>query len=106
MAQTRPTDTAQRLKADIDAGKGGDKVTQDFDLGLSTLGTDDEASGNPPTPAEVAAARKSEERGPVRPPAEQSAIATQRGMPAVWIVVLVAVVAIAAIGAAVWFGRG
>ena len=33
-------DTTQQLKADIDAGKTGDKIDQGFDPGLAPLGTD------------------------------------------------------------------
>jgi len=105
MPDPRPTETTQRLKAEIDASKGGDKVKQDFDLGLSTLGTDDEASGNPPTPQEIALARRGEERDAPRSPPEQSAIATQRGFPAVWMIVAAFVVVLAVILAGVWLGR-
>jgi hypothetical protein len=102
----RPTETTQRLKGDIDAGKGGDKVKQGFDLGLVTLGTDDEAAGTPATPREVAIARRTEERGAARPPPEQSAIAIQRDMPAVWIIVAAFVLVVLVVLAAVWSGRG
>ena len=46
--------TTQQLKADIDNSKTGDKNAEGFDLGLSTLGTDDEAAGSPNTPEQVA----------------------------------------------------
>ncbi len=105
MSDPRPTDTTQRLKAEIDASKGGDKVKQDFDLGLATLGTDDEASGNTPTPEEVTLARRGEERDAPRSPPEQSAIGTQRGFPAVWMIVGAFVVVLLVILAGVWSGR-
>lgn len=77
--------TTQQLKGDIDAGRTGDK-TPEFDPGLSTLGTDDEAAGSPATPEEVAMARALETRGAPRQPAEQSASRPQRDLPAVWII--------------------
>ena len=64
-------DTTQQLKADIDAGKTGDKIDQGFDPGLAPLGTDDEASGTRPTPEEVRLARELEASGAARQPAEQ-----------------------------------
>ena len=79
--------TTQQLKADIDSGKTGDKVVEGFDLGLSTLGTDDEAAGSPNTPEQVAMARALEKRHAPKPPAEQSARVSTLGQPAVWIVV-------------------
>ncbi len=51
--------TTAMLKADIDSGSTGDKVAH-YDLGLSPLGTDDEAAGNPASPEHVALARKTE----------------------------------------------
>ncbi|MBA1155606.1 hypothetical protein H0S73_05575 [Microvirga sp. Marseille-Q2068] len=51
--------TTAQLKGDIDSGRTGDK-TQVFDPGLSPLGTDDEAAGTPPTPAQVDQARHQE----------------------------------------------
>lgn len=93
--------TAQQLKADIDSGKTGDKNAGDFDPGLSTLGTDDEAAGTPDTPEQVAAARKLERARPSQP-AEQSATLPTPGYPAVWTVAVafaavVVTVALAAI---------
>jgi hypothetical protein len=78
--------TVQQLKADIDNGKTGDKNAEGFDLGLSTLGTDDEAAGTPNTAQQIAQARKLERAGP-RQPAEQSARLPTPGFPAVWTVV-------------------
>lgn len=102
----RPVPTTQQLKGDIDAGRTGDKVQEGFDLGLATLGTDDEAAGTPATPREVAGAIAGEEYDAPRPPPEQSAIATQRGSPAVWIMVGAFIAVLAVIALAAWFGRG
>jgi hypothetical protein len=54
---TEPT-TAQ-LKADIDAGRTGDKVSG-HDPAAAPLGTDDEAAGTPPSPGVIAQARAAE----------------------------------------------
>lgn len=51
--------TTAMLKADIDSGRTGDKV-EHYDVGLSPLGTDDEAAGNPPSPERIALARRME----------------------------------------------
>lgn len=51
--------TTAQLKADIDSGATGDK-TEVFDPGLSPLGTDDEAAGNPPGPHRINLARHME----------------------------------------------
>lgn len=51
--------TTAQLKAEIDSGRTGDKVSA-YDPGLSPLGTDDEAAGHPPGPDRVAIARRSE----------------------------------------------
>ena len=53
--------TVAQLKADIDAGRTGDKVSN-ADPGLSPLGTDDEAAGHPASPERVAQARQAEAR--------------------------------------------
>ena len=54
-------DTVAQLKADIDAGRTGDKVASG-DHGLSPLGTDDEAGGDPLTPEQISLARRQETR--------------------------------------------
>ena len=61
--QRQPGDgnTVAQLKADIDAGRTGDKVDAG-DPGLSPLGTDDEAAGQPASPERVAMARQQEKR--------------------------------------------
>ena len=55
--------TTAMLKADIDSGRTGDKVSH-YDVGLSQLGTDDEAAGNAPSPKRIALARKTEAASP------------------------------------------
>ena len=98
--------TTQQLKADIDTGKTGDKVVEGFDLGLSPLGTDDEAAGSPNTPEQVAMARALEKRGAPQPPAEQSARVSKPGLPALWMVVAVFAAVLAVLAFAVLNGRG
>jgi hypothetical protein len=44
--------TADRLRYEIDHGRGGDKV-DGSDPAVAPLGTDDEAGGVPPTPAQI-----------------------------------------------------
>lgn len=54
-----PPDTADRLRDDLDHGRGGDKV--DFrDPAAAPLGTDDEAAGTPPTREQLRLAREAE----------------------------------------------
>ena len=48
--------TSAQLKADIDSGRTGDKIGE-LDPGLSSLGTDDEAAGRPPSAFRIALAR-------------------------------------------------
>ena len=54
--------TSAMLKADINSGRTGDKVGA-FDPSLSSLGTDDEAAGRPPSPFRIALARYHETVG-------------------------------------------
>jgi len=98
--------TTQQLKADIDSGKTGDKVVEGFDLGLSTLGTDDEAAGSPNTPEQVAMARALEKRNAPRPPAEQSANVSKPGRPVLWVIAAVFAAVLAVLVLAVLAGRG
>src|SRR3954463_1489766 len=51
--------TTDRLRHDIDRGRGGDKVDS-IDPAAAPLGTDDEAAGHSPTPAEIKLASKHE----------------------------------------------
>ena len=95
----------QQLKGDIDAGKTGDKIPQGFDPGLSTLGTDDEASGNPPTPHQVSMARQLESAN-ARQPEEQGANSrTPSGRPTPWIIGALVVVVLVVVVAAFVMGR-
>jgi hypothetical protein len=98
--------TTQQLKSDIDSGKTGDRAVEGFDLGLSTLGTDDEAAGSPNTPEQVALARALEKRNAPKSPAEQSANVSKPGRPALWIIVAVFVTVLAVLAVAVLNGRG
>lgn len=90
----RSGDTVLQLKDDIDSGRTGSK-TATADPGMASLGTCEEAGGNPATPAELALARKEEKK--------IGRIATQDDKPAtniplmamIGVVVAVAVVAIA-----------
>jgi hypothetical protein len=56
--------TIDRLRSDIDRGRTGEKVNYP-DPALAPLGTDDEAAGNPPSPAELDLEKRSR---PARPP--------------------------------------
>ena len=56
--------TTDRLRHDIDRGRGGDKV-DNIDLAAAPLGTNDEAAGKSPTPAEIKLAFKYEIGGKV-----------------------------------------
>src|SRR3954452_10436227 len=53
--------TSAMLKADIDSGRTGEKVAV-LDPGLASLGTDDEAAGQPPSPVQIALARYTGDR--------------------------------------------
>ena len=58
VAPPPPSDqpTTAMLKADIDSGRTGDKIGE-LDPGLSSLGTDDEAAGRPPSAFRIALAQ-------------------------------------------------
>ena len=111
MAQPSPPQTTQELKADIDAGKTGDKVPEGFDLGLSTLGTDDEAAGQPATASEVATAISQETPNAPQQPPEQSAgvvwrtVWAWRTLPALWIMVGAFVAVLVVLAFTAWHGR-
>ena len=60
-----------------------------FDLGLSTLGTGDEAAGSPNTAEQVAMARALGKCGAPKPPTEQSARVSKPGRLTPWIIVAV-----------------
>lgn len=57
----KPPPTSEQLKDGLNRGKGGDKVYA-FDPAAAPLGTDDEAAGQSPRPAEVEAALRQERR--------------------------------------------
>lgn len=106
-----PPPTTQQLKGDIDAGKTGDKIPEGFDPGLATLGTDDEAAGQPATPSEIATAVSQETRNAPRPPPEQSAVAPRwampdwRAVPALWIMVGAFAAVLVVLAFTAWYGR-
>lgn len=56
MADKKAPATTDRLRHDIDSGETGDKADWP-DPAVAPLGTDDEASGNPPDAAQVRQAR-------------------------------------------------
>jgi hypothetical protein len=73
MTDARPTSkptTVDGLRADIDRGLTGDKVPG-FDPAAAPLGTDAEAGGTPPTPAEVALEAESRT---LRPPPRREGV--------------------------------
>ena len=84
-----PRETADRLRADIDRGRTGDKVPV-TDPAAAPLGTDDETAGTPPTAAEVAAARAGlDTPGPPQP---------SRGLRGSWVgLIFIIVLCIAAV---------
>ena len=98
-SKAAPGSTTAQLKADIDAGRTGDKVSN-ADPGLSPLGTDDEAAGFPASAERIDLARRTENRigtqagPPVRDSTERSgaSIALMIGIVAVIVIVIVAVV--------------
>ena len=58
--------TSAKLRDEIDHGQAGDKVSFP-DPAAAPLGTDDEAAGHPPTPEQIAMARRLEVREDPRP---------------------------------------
>ena len=65
----RPDDTIEQLRADIDSGRTGDKVSAP-DPAMAPLGTDDEAAGTPPSLDGIALTRKLENARPPQPHSE------------------------------------
>lgn len=65
-APSGPRSTVAQLRQDIVSGATGDKVGV-LDPSMASLGTDDEAAGEPPSPEMIAAVRKAEREGPVSP---------------------------------------
>ena len=67
-SRTEGSPTAAQLRADIDTGRARDKVAHS-DPAAAPLGTDDEASGSPPTDEQVSTARRHETGRDVPDPA-------------------------------------
>ena len=87
----RPDDTIEQLRADIDSGRTGDKVSAP-DPAMAPLGTDDEAAGTPPSPAAIALTRRIENARPSQP-------AARTGLGHAWILIaFVIALAIAIVG--------
>ncbi len=90
----RGGDTVLQLKDDIDSGRTGSK-TATADPGMASLGTCEEAGGNPATPAEIALARKEEKKiGRIATAGDKPATNIPL-MAMIGVVVAVAVVAVA-----------
>ena len=85
-------DTLEQLRADIDSGRTGDKVSAP-DPAMAPLGTDDEAAGTPPSPAAIALTRRLETSHPHQPQ-------PQTGLGHAWI--LIAFVIALAIAIVAW----
>jgi len=58
MGEPQPP-TSSQLRDDINRGRTGDKIAG-FDPSAAPLGTDEEAAGTPPSPEEIAEARRQE----------------------------------------------
>jgi hypothetical protein len=84
-----PHDTLEQLRADIDSGRTGDKVSAP-DPAMAPLGTDDEAAGTPPSPASIALTRRLENSHP-----HQSK--TQTGLGHAWMLIAIVIALAAAI---------
>jgi hypothetical protein len=84
-------DTLDQLRADIDSGRTGDKVSAP-DPAMAPLGTDDEAAGTPPSPAAIALTRRLETSHPHQPQ-------PQTGLGHAWILIAIVIaVAITIVG--------
>ena len=88
----RSDDTIEQLRADIDSGRTGDKVSAP-DPAMAPLGTDDEAAGTPPSPAAIALTRRLENSRPPQP-------APRTGLGHAWI--LIAFVIALAVAIVAW----
>jgi len=75
----RPDDTIEQLRADINSGRTGDKVSAP-DPAMAPLGTDDEAAGTPPSPADIALTRRLKNSRPTQP-------APRTGLGQAWILI-------------------
>lgn len=78
------TETADRLRSDIDSGRTGDKVRAP-DPAAAPLGADEEAAGTPLSPEVVAATRRAEN-------ARQAHAPDRPGLGYTWVLVAAAVV--------------
>jgi hypothetical protein len=84
-------DTLEQLRADIDRGRTGDKVSAP-DPAMAPLGTDDEAARTPPSPAAIALTRRLETSHPHQPQ-------PQTGLGHAWILIaFIIALAIAIVG--------
>ena len=84
-------ETVEQLRADIDSGRTGDKVSAP-DPAKAPLGTADEAAGTPPSPEAIALTRRLETSRPhqSRPPA---------GLGHAWILIAIVIaLAVAIVG--------
>lgn len=81
-----PNDTVEQLRADIDSGRTGDKVTAP-DPAMAPLGTDDEAAGTPPSAAAIALTRRMENS---RPPQSERQTGLGHAWILIWIVIALA----------------
>ena len=87
------------LRADIDAGRTGDKVAYP-DPAAAPLGTDAEAAGTPPANSQVHNARV-DERAHDSPRGEPTQSKNRAWLPAVFAAVLVVALIVVAVGAAI-----
>jgi hypothetical protein len=74
-----PPETTERLRADIDSGRAGDKVPAS-DPAAAPLGTDDEAAGASPSPEVIEQTRRQETARPKEMP-------SRRGPGHAWILI-------------------
>jgi len=87
-----PGSTTERLRADIDTGRTGDKVAAS-DPAAAPLGTDDEAAGRPASEHSVARARGNEVK------MDEPHEAHERGIGSAWILIgFVALLSLAVLG--------
>ena len=85
MSRLMPGETAERLRADIDAGYTGDKVPAS-DPAMAPLGTDEEAAGSPPSAEAVAQARRHETSTPVSQPQPR------KGLGYAWVLISITII--------------
>lgn len=83
-----------QLRSEIDSGRTGDKMAWP-DPAAAPLGTDDEAAGSPPTPAQVATAHRQE----VGRDVSSTADPIGRGPGQAWWIIGLTIIIVAVIGA-------